>query len=200
MARLFTRESDPAALVSGLWSIESWSRRLSAVRRGMQVALDAPCPQLGDEGGPLLEEALGHIGAVIDEMGRCAAAIEQVTMDSTGTRWGAVDEHYPELVSMEYPPWAEVHDRSAASDTERMVVRCRVLLTSIKDRYSSILPALPWIGQLRDSFTGTRLTALRADLEAAEDLLGRVGALLSVEVDLSDGTITAIPYELPVQV
>lgn len=177
-ARLFCRQSDPTALVRGLHTVESCSRRLGSVLRTLESLTaqdpgpDAPeVPTGGADSPERLSVVLDAVTHAIEGMDACAAALEEATKPivTEGRFHSAGQEHYPELVSIGTPPgWETGGDRP---DGTADLSRLRLLVSSVKDRYSTTVPALPWIGDERDDFCGPRLTGIRFSLERAESLL-----------------------------
>lgn len=225
-SRLFCRQSDPTALFRGLHTVEAASRRLAGVARALADLADPR--GTGDEhsDGPesteldaetlnpaamnsetlnadnldseALRGCLESIRLAVQELDACAGALEAATAPVVSEgRWNAAgQEHYPELVSIGTPPssWAG----AASGDVTADLARYRLLVSSVKDRYTTTVPSLPWIGPERDAFCGPRLTAFRASLERAEELLrdcsgSTVGTAGAVCVDLTDEPEPEVP-------
>ncbi|MFV0316475.1 MAG: hypothetical protein ACK5O2_05870 [Microthrixaceae bacterium] len=213
-SRLFCRKSDPAALLRGLASVESCSKRLSTVTREIERQLDeggaprrtgtseATGPTDGqlvldglaserDNGDVRLRGALDSVSRAIAEMDACADGLEATIAPMvTDARFStAGQEHYPELVSIGSPPGATQGAHAYEHDNSRL----RLLVASVKDRYSTTIPSLPWIGSERDSFCGPRLTAVRVALEDAEALLVTpVDDVIEIDATLPPSTGEAV--------
>lgn len=181
-SRLFCRHSDPHALAIGLHSVESCRERLRGVLRLLGEAMDAS-RGLGDHrvhvgGHASVEQAVTSVRDAVDELAECAQAIETAMTEhlSVGVgedaRWSTGSEqHHPELLEVEVPAPGGGLPIAVEDELDRMLIRCRLQVTAVKDRYSVVLAGLPWVGPDRDHFAGTRLTAVRAHLEAAAGAL-----------------------------
>jgi hypothetical protein len=114
----------------------------------------------------------------IGELTECASAIEAAAYEriperaGEEVRWSAApQEHYPELLAVEIPSLPLDSGQSDTGTSARVIARCRLQITAVKDRYSTVLPGLPWIGVDREEFAGKRLTRVRVQLESAVESL-----------------------------
>lgn len=201
-SRLFCRQSDPHALLAGLHSVESCCERLSGVVRALGGLLDPSAEfngHLGDPGAVAsIEQAVASVREAIDELAECALAIEMTANErlsaqvSEDLRWSTgSQEHYPELLEVEVPTRSEGSPNAVGGEFDRVLTRCRLQVAAVKDRYSIVLPGLPWIGPDREQFTGTRLTAVRVHLEAAAEALDSA-ANHGPHIDLTDDPATLL--------
>lgn len=197
-SRLFCRQSDPHALLAGLHSVESCSTRLCAVVQSLTGILGSDAPLEGDSGrSPAVESVergLADVRAAMAELAACACSIEAAVHHRVPAaaredlRWSSeLQEHYPELLAVEVPPPTEPPPRAGVDEFTSVVNRCRLQITAVKDRYSMVLPGLPWLGPERDEFTGRRLTTVRLGLESAVRALD-TALPPEPEVDLTDET------------
>lgn len=189
----------------GLGSVESCCSRLTGVARSIEArcgaSLLAPGLPGGDENATApgacgnstpVARILAGLSAVLEEMFACAEAIEvaaevQLGHPASGDlRWSAdPQEHYPELLAVELPSHRSVPEGPTGMDPAVLTDRWRLQVGAVKDRYSTVLPGLRWVGPERDEFTGRRLTLVRSGLEAVEDDL-RLATLETRVVDLTD--------------
>lgn len=204
-ARLFCRHSDPAALIDGLRSVESCAARVGAVSRSLEQLLEgfgvdpvaiqrdrsrAASPQLSTV--DLLADAVEGLGTAHAEMVACAEAIEVVAESALGAqrhgevRWahGELD-HHPELLMVGLPVSATDEPDPADCEVASTAGRHRLQVSAVKDRYTVVLPGLPWVGEERNDFAGARLTLVRSQLESVEENL-RLLALGTQVLDLTD--------------
>ncbi len=125
-----------------------------------------------------IQAAVALVLSATEEMAECAAAIEEAAHQQMPVhhgeehRWASgPQEHYPELLTLDVP--LSTSDSHCTGDEafNRVLTQVRLQTTAVKDRYTVLLPALPWIGGNRDDFTGPRLTAVRVALESAVESL-----------------------------
>jgi len=175
-SKLFVRETDAADIGRGLEVVDSLAGIVTAVSRDIRSLVPADG---GDEAvAALVDEALESARAVMDGLSACAVSLE-LAADRVG---GPVDrsmtspDFFPELWALdgvERPRYdTPRYDTPDDSRTPGATAgRCRTALGWVKDRYSSVVVGLRWVGEDRDAFTGPRLTALRSALESAQDAL-----------------------------
>jgi hypothetical protein len=181
-SRLFCRQSDPHALLAGVHSVEACSKRLFSVVHTLGGLIEG----IGGDGTPSshplgagpLQRAMTEVLEATNEISECASAIEAAAYEqmpepaSTDVRWSKVaQEHYPELLAVDIPSFPMDSGQSDTESSARAVARCRLQISAVKDRYSTVLPGLPWIGVDREEFTGKRLTKVRVQLEFAVESL-----------------------------
>ncbi len=190
-SKLFCRQSDPLALWGGLHSVEACCERLRGVAGSLEHLLDTGISPEGSDSSAqpavTIREALSGVLAASEELAACASVIEATAngfapgLASEARRWSSQSrEHYPELLDLTVPPVAPEHDDPGAADIRRVLERCRRQIATVKDRYTILLPGLPWVGPAREEFTGRRLTQLRSHLESASEAIAR--ALSPTEV------------------
>lgn len=195
-SRLFCRQSDPHALLVGLHSVESCRDRLVGVARSLSELMDVPEESGSHQGhtgeGASIEQAVLDIREAVDELAECVASIQTTTNEpmvaaaSEDISWvTGSQEHYRELLELDAPALGEGSQSGDGDDSDRVLTRCRLQIAAVKDRYSVVLPGLPWVGPDRDLFTGTRLTKVRVHLEAAVEAL-ETAAGVEDSIDLAD--------------
>lgn len=202
-SRLFCRQSDPHALLAGLHCVESCRDRLMGVVRSLgeliEVSEESGARQGHPGGGGSIEQAVLEICEAVDELAQCAISIQTTTTNERVvaviedvSRATGSQEHYPELFEFDASELTEGTRSADSDDRDRVVTRCRLQIAAVKDRYSVVLPGLPWVGPDRDHFTGSRLTKVRVHLEAAvEALETAVGAEPSVDLTDSAAALVA---------
>lgn len=190
-SRLFCRQTDPGALFAGLRSVESCLGRVARISRSLEARCGPSVTPRGaffdGEAEVVVRGVVGRLAGVLAEMGGCAEAIESAALDILGStaerdiRWSAgSQEHYPELLVVDMPALDDGADGAggaSVADPVSIAARYRLQLAATKDRYTSALVTLPWVGPARDEFAGRRLTAVRAGMEAAEDALCLITAV-----------------------
>lgn len=201
-SRLFCRQSDPHALLVGLDCVDSCRERLGGVARSLGELRDGAADPDGRPGltggGPSIEKAVTSVLEAVDELAQCASAIQTTANErlagstGEGLRWSTGSrDHYPELLAVEAPAAGTGPQGVGGDEPARVLTRCRLQIAAVKDRYSVVLPGLPWVGPDRDHFTGTRLTKVRVHLESAvEALESTMGD--GVGVDLTDAAASSL--------
>ncbi|MEZ5237792.1 MAG: hypothetical protein R2716_02140 [Microthrixaceae bacterium] len=191
-ARLFCRHSDPDALLEGLRAVESCAARLWSVARSLEELTEED-EGLDEAGRTTLGEVVGHLGEARSEIAECAGAIEAAAVGAVGAarggeaRWARGEQdHHPELLMVGLPESGDATASEASGALGSAAGRCRLQVAAVKDRYTVVLPGLPWVGPERDDFAGARLTRVRAELEHAERML-RMLALGAPSIDLTVG-------------
>lgn len=181
-SRLFCRQSDPQALLAGVHSVEACSKRLFSVVHDLGGLLEVSCgdedPTGDSRGAAPLQRAMTEVLEAAGQLTECASAIEAAAYErmpepaGEDVRWSAApQEHYPELLDVDIPSFPLDSGQSDTESSARVISRSRLQITAVKDRYSTVLPGLPWIGLDREEFAGKRLTKVRVQLESAVELL-----------------------------
>lgn len=198
-SRLFCRQSDPHALLVGRHSVEACSKRLFSVVHTLGGLIEGiGCEGTSTSGSLLadpLQRAMAEVLGAMNEFTECASAIEAAAYErmpapaGEDARWSAVaQEHYPELLAVDIPSFPADSGQSDTESSTRAIARCRLQISAVKDRYSTVLPGLPWIGVDREEFTGKRLTKVRVRLESAVESLDEISGAAQT-IDLTESRV-----------